>query len=114
MLARILGNLFNFSSRANILDVSKFLLFEEFLHAAAATAISGISVINDDYEMVIEMLKEKFGKRDSFVLLIAASSTGNESIQQYKIYLRSHGEDPASTRGTERECQSTDQQRMLV
>ena len=42
------------------------------------------------------------------LLLLDLGSTGNELIQQYKIYLRSHGEVPASTRGTERECRSTE------
>ena len=51
----------------NIPNVAKFSYLKNSLRAAAATAISGISVTNDNYEMVIGMLKDKFGKTEDII-----------------------------------------------
>ena len=37
------------------------------LRGAAAAVIGGISITNDNYDIVIELLKEKFGKREVII-----------------------------------------------
>ena len=37
---------------------------------AAATAISGIPVNNDNYDMVVTLLQEKFGKKEAIIELL--------------------------------------------
>ena len=44
-------------------NVTKFSYLKGSLHGAAAAVIGGISITNDNYDIVIELLKEKFGKR---------------------------------------------------
>ena len=53
--------------KQNIPNVTKFNYLKNSLRAAAATALSGISVTNDNYEMVIGMLKDKFGKTEDII-----------------------------------------------
>ena len=37
------------------------------LRGAAAVVIGGISITNDNYDVAIELLKEKFGKREAII-----------------------------------------------
>jgi len=53
--------------QAGISDVVKFSYLKSSLRGAAASAISGISVTNDNYAIVIALLKEKFGRKEAIV-----------------------------------------------
>ena len=46
----------------DISDVTNFSYLKNSFRGAASSAVYGISVINDNYLMVIKLLKEKFGK----------------------------------------------------
>jgi len=48
----------------DIPNFTKFRYLKSSLCAAAAFAISGISVTNDNYKLAIDILKDKFGKRE--------------------------------------------------
>ena len=43
--------------------LQKFSYLKGSLRSAAVAVIGGISITNDSYDIVIELLKEKFGKR---------------------------------------------------
>ena len=43
-------------------NVTKFIYLKDSLHGTAAAVIGGISITSDNYDIVIELLKEKFGK----------------------------------------------------
>jgi len=44
--------------------VSKFIYLKGVLRGAAAAAISGIAITNDNYDLAVTMLKERFGRPD--------------------------------------------------
>ena len=48
-------------------NVTKFSYLKGSLCGAAAAVIGGISITNDNYDIVIELLKEKFGKREVII-----------------------------------------------
>jgi len=51
----------------DIPDVTKFSYLKSSLCTAAASAISGISVTNDNYKLAIDILKDKFGKGEDII-----------------------------------------------
>ena len=48
----------------NLSKVSKFTYLKGVLIDAAAAAISGIAIINDNYDLAVTMLRERFGRPD--------------------------------------------------
>ena len=66
-------------------NVTKFSYLKGSLCGAAAAVIGDISIINDNYDIVTELLKEKFGKReviiDAPVLTVAVSSNSHKLNQ---------------------------------
>ena len=48
-------------------NVTKFSYSKRPLRGAGAAVIGGISVSNNFYDIVIELLKEKFGKREVII-----------------------------------------------
>ena len=53
--------------RQNIPKVSKFSYLKGALRGSAYVAISGISVTEDNYDVVVALLKDKFGSKESIV-----------------------------------------------
>ena len=53
--------------KQNIAKVSKFSCLKGALRGTAFTAISGIALTNDNYDVVVTLLKQKFGRPDSIV-----------------------------------------------
>ena len=51
----------------NLPKVSKFSYLKGVLKGSAATAISGISVTTENYDLAITLLKEKFGKKEAII-----------------------------------------------
>ena len=51
----------------NLSNVVKFSCLKNSLRGAAASAVSGISITNDYYLIVVALLKEKFGKKETIV-----------------------------------------------
>ena len=45
-------------------NVTKFVYLKGSLHGTAAAVIGSISITSDNYDIDIELLKEKFGKRE--------------------------------------------------
>jgi len=72
-MARI-GPNFGISSvdKQNIAKVSKFSYLKGALRGAAFTAISGIALTNENYDVAITLLKEKFGRPDSIIEMLYA------------------------------------------
>ena len=64
-MAGILGN--SSVHEQEVPNVTKFSYLKGSLRGAAAAVIGGISITNDNYDIVIEMLKEKFGKREVII-----------------------------------------------
>ena len=53
--------------RQNIPKVSKFSYLKGVLRGSAYVAISGISVTEDNYDVVVALLKDKFGSKESII-----------------------------------------------
>jgi len=53
--------------KQNISKVSKFSYLQSVLRGSALVAISGITLSNDNYDLAVALLKEKFGNTDSIV-----------------------------------------------
>ena len=53
--------------RQNIPKVSKFSYLKGALRGSAYVAISGISVTEDNYDVVVALLKDKFGSKESII-----------------------------------------------
>ena len=51
----------------NLTKVSKFSYLKAVLKGAAASAVSGISVNNDNYDTAIALLQEKFGRKEIII-----------------------------------------------
>ena len=51
----------------DIPNVTKFSYLKGSLRNAAATAIYGISVTNDNYPVAIKILHDKFGKKENII-----------------------------------------------
>ena len=51
----------------SIPNVVKFSYLKGALRGSAALAITGISVTNENYEVVIKILQEKFGNKESII-----------------------------------------------
>ena len=47
--------------------MSKFTYVKGVLKGAAAAAISGIAITNDNYDLAVTMLKERFGRLDVII-----------------------------------------------
>ena len=65
-------------------NVTKFSYLKGSLGGAAAAVIVDISITNDNYDIVIELLKEKFGKREVIIdalYSVAVSSNGHKPNQ---------------------------------
>ena len=61
-------DMFNASvHRQNIPKVSKFSYLKGALRGSASVAISGISVTEENFDIVVALLKEKFGSRESII-----------------------------------------------
>ena len=58
--------------KENIAKVSKFSYLKGALRGAAFTAISGIALTNDNYDVAATLLKQKFGRPDSIIEMIYA------------------------------------------
>ena len=67
MLARILGCINSSVHEQDVPNVTKFSYFKGSLRGTAAAAIGGISITIDNYDIVIELLKKKFGKREAII-----------------------------------------------
>ena len=63
----------------SISNVERFSYLKSSLRGAAASAISGVSVTNDNYSIVVKLWKEKFGKRESIV------ETLHSQFQTYQL-----------------------------
>ena len=48
----------------------KFSYLNSSLRGPAASTISGISLTNDNYSVVVKLLKEKFSKREAIVVTL--------------------------------------------
>jgi len=53
--------------KQDISKVSKFSYLRSALHGSALVAISGITLSNENYDLAVALLKEKFGNPDSIV-----------------------------------------------
>ena len=53
--------------RQDIPNVSKFSYLKGALRSSASMAIAGISVTNENYNVAIKLLKEKFGNKESII-----------------------------------------------
>ena len=53
--------------KQNIAKVSKFSYLNETLIGTAFTTISGIALTNDNYDVTVTLLKQKFGRPDSII-----------------------------------------------
>jgi len=53
--------------RQDIPNVSKFSYLKGALRGSASMAIAGISVTNENYNVAIQLLKEKFGNKESII-----------------------------------------------
>ena len=53
--------------KQNISKVSKFSYLRSVLRGSALVVISGITLSNDNYDLAVALLKEKFGNPDSIV-----------------------------------------------
>ena len=51
----------------DIPDVTKFNYLKGSIRSAAATAISGISVTNDNYSSAVKISQDKFGKKENII-----------------------------------------------
>ena len=51
----------------NLSKISKFTYLEGVLKGAAATAISGIAITSDNYDLVVSLLKERFTRYDAII-----------------------------------------------
>ena len=51
----------------NLSKVSKFTLLKGVLRGAAAAAVSGIAITNDNYDLAVILLKERFGRVDVII-----------------------------------------------
>ena len=58
--------------KQNIAKVSKFSYLKRTLRGTAFTAISGIALTNDNYDIAVTLLKQKFGRPDSIVEMLYA------------------------------------------
>ena len=58
--------------RQNIPKVSKFSYLKGALRGSAYVAISGISVTEDNYDVVVALLKDKFSSKESIVEILYA------------------------------------------
>ena len=58
--------------KQNIAKVSKFSYLKGALRGTAFTAISGIALTNDNYDVTVTLLKQKFGRPDSIVEMLYA------------------------------------------
>ena len=58
--------------KQNIAKVSKFSYLKGALRGTAFTAISGIALTNDNYDVAVTLLKQKFGRPDSIVEMLYA------------------------------------------
>ena len=67
-------------------EIPNVTTFKSSLRGIAATAIYGISITNDNYNMAIELLKEKFGKRQVIIGTLYSLSC-NISYQKNSIHL---------------------------
>ena len=52
----------------NLYKISKFTYLKGILKGAAATAISGIAITSDNYDLAVTLLKERFGRPDAVKL----------------------------------------------
>jgi len=53
--------------RQDIPNVSKFSYLKGALCGSASMAIAGISATNENYNVAIQLLKEKFGNKESII-----------------------------------------------
>ena len=58
--------------KQNIAKVSKFGYLKGALRGAAFTAISGIALTNDNYDVAVTLLKQKFGRPDCIIEMLYA------------------------------------------
>jgi len=56
--------------KQNIAKVSKFSYLKGALHGTAFIAISGIALTNDNYDVAVTLLKQKFGRPDSIIEML--------------------------------------------
>ena len=62
----------------NLTKMSKFSYLKGAVKgAAAAEAISGISVNNDNYDMVVALLQEKFGRKEAIIQSLYSKFTNS-------------------------------------
>ena len=99
----------------NIPNVTKFSYLKNSLRAAAATAISGISVTNDNYEMVIGMLKDKFGKTEDIIAaLYSRLQHLPQAMNQFNDIKSTYEAMEKILKQLEVQRETVDQQRKLV
>ena len=105
----------SFVDRQNISDVVKFSNLRGVLCGTAFMAISGISLINENYSVAIAILKEKFGKKDSIIeLLYAKLHHLSVSLNRFGDIKYTYDTIERLLRQLESQGERVDQQKMLV
>jgi len=98
-----------------ISNVTKFSYLKNSVRGAAYTAIHGISVTDDNYDVAVQILKDKFGKKEVIIEALysqlqhlpLATSRFNDIKHNYEAMEKIF-------RQLESQAENIDQQRMLV
>ena len=98
-----------------ISNVTKFNYLKSSLHSAAATAICGIKVTNDNYPVALQILQDKFGKKEAIIEALYSQlqhiSTTSNRFSEVKL---TYDTIERILRQSEALEENVDQQRILI
>ena len=95
--------------------VSKFNYLKSVLKGTAATVISGLSISNDNYDLAIALLKERFGRSEVIVeSLYAKLQSLPRSQNKFTEIQRTYDCIEKLLRHLEAQGESLNNQRMLI
>ena len=101
--------------KQNIAKVSKFSYLKGALQGAAFTAISGIVLTNENYDVAVTLLREKFGRPDSIIeMLYGKLQHLLTSIQRFTDIKRAYENIERILRQLESQGENVKDQKMLI
>ncbi|XP_065891574.1 uncharacterized protein [Dysidea avara] len=101
--------------KQKIPNVSKFSYLKGTLRGVASVAISGISVTEENYDVALKLLKERFGRKESIVeVLYAKLQNLPTSSCKFSDIQYTHNNIERILRQLESQGETVDNQRMLV